>query len=164
MDSTVSALMYLTPFSLLGCVLGPLVGKAAPRVGYRLVLRIGLAGSLVLFILMYVGLTSKWMLFVLAFLMGATYAAMSNTVLNATGILYSDPSRPGVLPGLNSAAFNMGASVGIGLMASLLVRNANTPTPEAGYSQALIVGIVFGALALVSSLAMPERVTEDEKV
>ena len=47
MSGTKSAFLYLMPFSLLGWALSPLVGKVAPTVGYRKVLRLGLLLSLI---------------------------------------------------------------------------------------------------------------------
>ena len=163
MNGTTSALMYLTPFSLLGWLLAPVAGILAPRLGYRLVLRAGLAGSMILMILMVFGIGDRWMLFALSLLMGATYAAASGTTLNGLGVLYSLPERPGVLPGLNSAAFNLGASVGIGLMASLVLSAESTGAID-GYRNALIVGAVFGVLAFVFSLVLPGRSSSSEKI
>lgn len=164
MSGTVSALMYLTPFSLLGWIIAPLIGILAPNVGYRLLLRFGLLGTFVLSLGMCFSLHSRWILFILALLMGITYAAASNTTLNGLGILYSIPERPGVLPGMNSAAFNMGASVGIGIMASLVFSANASGQGVAGYRYALIVGTIFSALAFLFSLVLPAKEMSEEKI
>ena len=166
MGGTESALLYLTPFSLLGWLLAPFVGKYAPRLGYRAILRAGLLGSIVLITGVVVfGFENRWVLFTLAFLMGATYTAMSNTTLNAMGVLYASPTRPGVLPGLTSAAFNLGAGVGTGVMASFVARNAVAGDITAGYSQAAIVGLVCAVIAFAISLALPaQETTGGEKI
>ncbi|WP_168583600.1 MFS transporter [Gephyromycinifex aptenodytis] len=164
MSGTRSALMYLTPFSLLGWALSPLVGKIAPRVGYRLVLRVGLTGSAAMLACMWAfGMRSPWLLFALALGMGASWAAMSSTCLNALGVLYASPHRPGVLPGLNSAAFNLGAGVGIGVMASI-VAGASTGDAVAGYRAAMLVGLLCALLSLGCSMLLPGRENEDEKI
>lgn len=163
MDGTTSALMYLTPFSLLGWLLAPFAGMLAPRLGYRLVLRTGLVGSMILMILMVFRFQDQWMLFALALLMGATYSAAASTVLGGLGVVYSVPERPGVLTGLNSAAFSLGASVGTGLMASLVL-SAEQPESIDGYRNALIVGAVFGVLAFIFSLILPGSSSSSEKI
>ncbi|GAA5057304.1 MFS transporter [Nocardia callitridis] len=164
MTGTASALLYLTPFSLLGWILAPLAGKVAPRVGYRLVLRFGLAGSLICLVAMVFATHDRWLLFILALLIGATYSAASNTTLNGLGVLYSTQRRPGVLPGLNSAAFNMGAAVGMGLMSSLVIRAQVDGAAAHGYSLALVVGAVFALLALVFSFLLPGRTSDSAEV
>lgn len=162
LGGTTSALLFLMPFSLLGWAAAPFVGYFAPRVGYRLVLRVGLIGSAVLIMLMFVGINHLWMLVVLSTLMGATYAGISNTVLNTLGVLYASEKRPGVLPGLTSAAFNLGAAVGTGIMASIVAANIAAGTPEAGHAASLTVALVSAILALLFSFALPRRVREDE--
>ncbi|WP_124039224.1 MFS transporter [Neoactinobaculum massilliense] len=164
MSATVSALMYLMPFSLVGWLLGPLVGKLAPQIGYRQFLRGGLAGSLVLMIGCVLGYQDRWVLFALAILMGATYSAACSTTLNGLGVLYSSADRPGVLPGLNSAAFNMGAAVGTGVMSSVVVRGMAAGKGIASYRGALIVGVIMGCVALVFSLALPGSDNGEEKI
>src|SRR5882757_9072756 len=55
----VTSLLLLTPFALVGWIVGPFAGRLAPRIGYRKVLRYGLAGSIVALALMAtVGLRS----------------------------------------------------------------------------------------------------------
>ncbi|MDR2565415.1 MAG: MFS transporter [Bifidobacteriaceae bacterium] len=164
MGGTVSALMFLTPFSLLGWLLAPAAGWLAPRVGYRLVLRFGLAGTLLLSVGMVAGLGSKWALFALSLLMGATYSAATNTALNALGVLYAPPERPGVLPGLNDAAYNIGAGIGMGVMASVVASAVANGDATGGYRTALVIGAIASAAALGFSFALPGRATADEKV
>lgn len=162
MSGTKSALLYLMPFSLLGWALSPLVGKVAPIVGYRKVLRLGLLGSVVLIAGMWFGgFAHEWSLFALSFLMGATYVAGTNTPLNTTGVLYASAERPGVLPGLTSAAFNLGAGVGTGVMASIVSKSINAGDVSGGYRTALLVGLVCAVAALFCSYLMPPKVSED---
>ncbi|MEJ5929160.1 MFS transporter [Corynebacterium sp. H128] len=163
MSSTVSALMYLTPFSLAGWLISPFVGKYAPLVGYRLLLRIGLFGSTVLLALfVFTGYHDKWIVFAIALCLGISYTAMSNTTINAMGVLYSSETRPGVLPGLNSAAFNLGAGLGIGVMASTVAQAA--ATGGSGYSTAMIIGVGCGLIALLFSLVLPGKEDSEEKI
>lgn len=160
MSSTTSAIMYLTPFSLAGWLVAPLVGSFAPRLGYRLVLRAGLIGTLVILgVMQFFGFGDKWLIFALALLMGVSYAGISNTCLNALGVLYASETRPGVLPGLTSAAFNLGAGMGIGVMASTVARSADN-----GYAAGLLVGLICAAIAVAISLFLPAKVGSEEKI
>ncbi|MCG7228496.1 MFS transporter [Corynebacterium minutissimum] len=165
MSGTKSAFLYLMPFSLLGWALSPLVGKLAPTVGYRKVLRLGLLGSALLICCIWLfGLTNEWLLFALSFLMGATYVAGTNTPLNTTGVLYASEERPGVLPGLTSAAFNLGAGVGTGVMASIVSKSLSSGDVLSGYRAALVVGLVCAVAALLCSYLMPAKVGNDIRV
>jgi predicted MFS family arabinose efflux permease len=160
LSSTWSALLFLMPYSLLGWATAPVFGTLAPRIGYRLVLRIGLLSSLVLTGLMIVGVSNAIMLACVVFFMGATYSAAASCALNGLGIIYAPASHPGILPGMNSAAFNFGAAVGIGIMSAVI---SDTPG-SGGYRNALIVATVFTGLAFVFSLVLPARQVEGEKV
>ncbi|MYR56717.1 MFS transporter, partial [Streptomyces sp. SID625] len=47
MGATSASVVFLTPFALVGWLVGPFTGRLAPVLGYRRVLRAGLAGSAV---------------------------------------------------------------------------------------------------------------------
>ncbi|MDA4894804.1 MFS transporter [Streptomyces sp. MS2A] len=160
LNGTVSALMFLVPYSLLGWATAPLVGTFAPRIGYRLLLRCGLGGSLLLATGMVLGHQNPWTLAILVFFMGATYSACAATTLNGLGIIYAPKAHPGILPGLTSTMFNFGASVGIGMLAATV---AASPGPD-GYRQAFVVAAVLAGLALLVSFALPAREREGERV
>jgi len=160
LNGTVSALMFLVPYSLLGWATAPLIGTFAPRLGYRLLLRCGLGGSVLLTVGMIFGHQNPWMLAGLVFFMGASYSACAATTLNGLGVIYAPPAHPGILPGLNSTMFNFGASVGIGMLAATVAAN---PGPE-GYRQAFVVAAVLAGLAFAVSFVLPAREREGERV
>lgn len=160
LSSTWSAIIFLMPYSLLGWITAPIFGTLAPRIGYRLVLRLGLLGSLVLTGLMVLGVSNAVMLACVVFFMGATYSAAASCALNGLGIIYAPASHPGILPGMNSAAFNFGAAVGIGIMSAVIAGDPGT----GGYRSALIIACVFTALAFIFSLVLPAREVEGETV
>lgn len=160
LSSTWSAIIFLMPYSLLGWITAPIFGTLAPRIGYRLVLRLGLLGSLVLTGQMVLGVSNAVMLACVVFFMGATYSAAASCALNGLGIIYAPASHPGILPGMNSAAFNFGAAVGIGIMSAVIAGDPGT----GGYRSALIIACVFTALAFIFSLVLPAREVEGETV
>lgn len=157
LDATTTALLYLMPFSLLGWAVAPLAGYLAPRIGYRLILRAGLIGSFLLILGQVFGQQDKWAMFTLVFLMGATYSAASATALNGLGVLYAPESNRGLLPGLNSTMFNLGASIGIGIMASMVGASAAAGDPAGGFNQALVAAAILAGIACGFSFLLPSQ-------
>ncbi|QIZ35793.1 MFS transporter [Saccharopolyspora sp. ASAGF58] len=126
-DGTTTALMFLMPYALAGWILAPLAGWLAPKIGYRNMLRIGLVGWILALIAATVFVVNfTWLLFILVALMAVSCAACAATALNGMGVIYAPAKSPGLLPGLNATMFNLGASVGIGVLAGLVSQG----TPE----------------------------------
>lgn len=165
MSASLTSLLFLTPYAVVGWLTGPFAGRFAPRVGWRLVLRIGLVGSILALLPMFLGLSMPWVLVGCVVLLGVCYAGVGNIMLNGLGVVLSPPENEGMLPGLNSAAFNVGASLGVGVLAPLV--SAGSPagsTSLAGYRTALIVAVVISVLALAVSYLLPSRGRSGERV
>jgi hypothetical protein len=108
---TEMSLIILTPYALLGWIVGPLSGKLAPVLGYTKVLRIGLAGSIAaLAVIAFFGLSSLPLMIAGTVLLGIMYAGTVNIMLNGLGVVLSPAGNPGFLPGMNAGAFNLGAA------------------------------------------------------
>lgn len=106
---TEMSLIILTPYALLGWVVGPFSGRLAPVLGYGKMLRIGLLGSLVaLVVIAFLGLASLPVMVVGTALLGIAYAGTANIMLNGLGVVLSPKANPGFLPGMNAGAFNLG--------------------------------------------------------
>ncbi|TDD47903.1 MFS transporter [Saccharopolyspora elongata] len=164
-DGTTTALMFLMPYALAGWILAPLAGTLAPKIGYRKMLRIGLVGNLALIAATVFAVKSPWLLFALVALMGVSYAACAATALNGMGVIYAPKESPGILPGLNATMFNLGASVGIGVLSGLAAQG--TPegaTNPAGFTTALVVATAISAAALLASFVLPGKQSSTEKV
>ncbi|MDN5795416.1 MAG: MFS transporter [Intrasporangium sp.] len=159
-----SAWWTLTPYAIAGLLMGPAAGWLAATVGYRKMLRIGMAGSVVAVCLMIllVGSDSRLLLLGLSILIGLTYAGTVNIILNGLGIVLSPKENPGFLPGLNAGAFNLGA--GLSFAVIFAVKTALTPAGSSGsgvsggYVGGLVAGLVFLALALATSFLIPRPV------
>ncbi|MFG2522341.1 MFS transporter [Streptomyces sp. NPDC048527] len=155
-----ASLLLLTPYALLGWFVAPFAGRLASVVGYRTILRIGLAGSVV----GIVGLamfSTRGLVFLVGatLLLGVVYAGMANIMLNGLGVVLSPPGNPGFLPGLNSAGFGLGAGLSFAILPA--VQAAMGPhggSSHAGYTAALLVGAAIMALALLMSLLIPRPV------
>jgi MFS family permease len=152
-----SSLLLLTPYALVGWLVGPFAGRLAPVLGYRRVLRIGLVGSILSLALMATGgLRSLPLLVVSAVLLGVTYAGTVNIMLNGLGIVLSRPENPGFLPGMNSAAFNFGAGLSFAILPVVQVVGSPPGSSSAlGYSGGILLGLVITAGALAVSYLIP---------
>lgn len=154
MGADVTALALLAPYALIGWLVGPFAGRLAPVLGYRTMLRIGLAGSVVAVVALAVaGVSSFPVLVVATLLLGVTYAGIANIMLNGLGIVLSPAANPGMLPGLNAGAFNLGAGISFVVLPAVQVAG--------GYTAGLLAGAVCTALALAVSFLIP-RPSESE--
>jgi MFS family permease len=154
----VASLIFLTPFALVGWAVGPFAGRFSATLGYRRVLRVGLIGSIIAIGLMtFLGLHSLPWLIAATVLIGITYAGVVNIVLNGLGIVLSPKDNPGILPGLNASAFNLGAGLSFVILPAVEV--IGTPAGSfstSGYFVAMLVGLVITAGALAASFLIPK--------
>ena len=139
----------LTPYALVGLVMGPISGALAARIGYKLVLQIGLVGTVIGLAvgLWVVGSPTKVSLLVISLLVGITYAGISNIMLNGLGIVLSPAANPGYLPGMNAGAFNLGAGLSFAVLFAVY--------SATGYRGGIITGMIILACALVMSTLIP---------
>ncbi|MFF7332898.1 MFS transporter [Streptomyces sp. NPDC008150] len=159
MSATGSAWWTLTPYALAGFAMGPLAGRAAATWGYGRMLRFGLTGSIVAVAVLAATLhmDSRAWLLIGSLLVGITYAGVGNIILNGLGIVLSPDDNPGFLPGLNAGAFNLGAGVSFVILDA--VQSAVHPSSSgstAGYSTAMIAGMILIAVALAVSFLIPK--------
>ncbi|MBC7442306.1 MAG: MFS transporter [Ramlibacter sp.] len=161
-NPTQMALMILTPYALLGWLVGPFSGRLAPTFGYTRMLRIGLGGSaLALAVIGIGGLGSLPLMIVGAALLGILYAGTANIMLNGLGVVLSPPGNPGFLPGMNAGAFNLGAGLSfLVLPSTLAVVSASTDT-QTSYFVVVAVGFVLTLASLAASFLIPKPVTAE---
>ena len=143
----------LMPYAIAGLLMGPITGRLAATLGYRTMLQIGLAGTVVglLLFAMNAGTDSRIILLLLSIAVGITYAGIGNIMLNGLGVVLSPKESPGSLPGLNTGGINLGAGVSF-----VLIYAAQTAfTPADGHSLAgYVAGMVTGAIVLCGALAV----------
>ncbi|MFH8223631.1 MFS transporter [Streptomyces sp. NPDC018057] len=157
MGATSASVVFLTPFALVGWLVGPFTGRLAPVLGYRRVLRAGLAGSAVVIAFMaLVGVHSLPVMIACTVLLGLTYAGVANIVLNLLGVVLAPKDHPGFLPGLVSAAFGLGAGLSFAVLSAVQV----TGSPEgsgstSGYVTAMLTGAVVVVAAFAASFLIP---------
>ena len=155
LDSAMSALLFLSPAAFLGVLTAPVAGWLADRFGWLVVMRVGLGAS----ILLLAAITLQWdhrvFVMVAVGLLGVTYNGLSLTTLNGLGVLLSPKEAPAALPGLNGAAFGLGANLGIAVVASFAAAGT-----IAGYTTALTVSCGITLAAFVASLFLTMRTGE----
>ncbi|MEV7794154.1 MFS transporter [Streptomyces sp. NPDC087512] len=158
MDAGVASLLFLTPFALVGWLVGPFTGRLAPVVGYRRMLRWGLLGSAVAMAVMaLVGVRSLPVMVGCTVLLGVTYAGIANIVLNLLGVVLAPKDHPGFLPGLISAAFGLGAGLSFALLSAVQVTGSPQGSSSAGgYVSAMLLGAVVVAAAFAASFLIPQ--------
>lgn len=144
--------LLLTPYALVGWLVGPWAGRLAPQWGYGRVLRLGLAGSMLAIVLMLVlGLYKLWWMAAACVLAGVAYAGTANIMLNGLGVVLSPPQYPGLLPGLNAGAFNLGAGLSFAVLPALPAWLPGVPAAASG----MLAGLGIVGLAWLTSLLIP---------
>ncbi|WP_051389310.1 uridine transporter UriT [Arthrobacter sp. 35W] len=155
LQADAASLLLLTPYALVGWLVGPFAGKLAPILGYRTILRIGLLGSIVGIVVLAVwGVHSMPLLIGGTVLLGATYAGMANIMLNGLGVVLSPKDNPGFLPGLNASGFGLGAGLSFAILPA--VQMASGGATLGGYSSAMLVGAAITGAAFLMSLLIPK--------
>lgn len=148
----------LTPYALAGLVMGPIAGALAAKVGYKLVLQVGLLGSalgLVVAVLVTDG-PSRWMLLFVSIFVGITYAGIANIMLNGLGVVLSPADNQGYLPGMNAGAFNLGAGISFAILFAITTLFADN---GGGYAAGITAGAVIVSLAFLMSFLIPRPET-----
>jgi len=147
MTATMSSLMFLTPAAAIGLVAAPVTGWLAPRVGWRSLMRKGLALSACALATSALFLDHKWIVFASAALLGIFYNGLALTTINGLGVILSPKDAPGALPGLNGACFGIGAGLGIAIVAPVAAGGK-----LASYQSALWVSAIITAIAFAASM------------
>jgi MFS family permease len=156
LSATTMALVILTPYAILGWIVGPFSGRLAPLFGYTRVLRIGFIGSLIaIAVITFLGLHGLALMIIGAVLLGITYAGTVNIMLNGLGVLLSPPGNPGFLPGMNAGAFNIGAGLSFLVLPAVLVAAGGLNGGIGTYTVVGIVGLVITACAFAVSFLIP---------
>lgn len=154
LQADTASLWLLTPYALLGWLVGPFSGRLASTLGYRTILQIGLAGStLGILVLAMFGTHNVLFLVGGILLLGITYAGMGNIMLNGLGVVLSPADNPGFLPGLNSAGFGLGAGLSFAILPAI---QASFHGSLDGYVFSLMASALITLCALLVSTLIPK--------
>ncbi len=152
LDAATGALLFLAPPALIGVVSAPLSGWLAGRRGWIPVLRVGMVLCIAALVVIALLPQNLWTVFAMIALLGVTYNGLVLTTINGLGVVQSPAEAPAALPGLNGAAFGIGASLGIGVVAPFAAAGT-----AGGYSVALWISVCITVLALLASLLIVPR-------
>jgi MFS family permease len=153
LDPDLASLILLTPYALIGWLVGPFAGRLAPTLGYNNVLQFGLLGCIIsILVIMFYGINSLIILASGVIALGIFYAGMVNIILNGLGVILSPKENLGFLPGMNAGAFNLGAGLSFALLPAIQMLNAHSML---GYFNGMFVGLIITVLALISSFFIP---------
>ena len=147
MSATASALMFLSPAAAIGVLAAPVTGWLAPRVGWRAIMWSGLSLSIVALLVSTLLLDHRWIVFAAFSLLGVFYNGLALTTINGLGVILSPADAPGALPGLNGACFQIGAGLGIAIVAPVVASGA-----YAAYQEAMWISVAVVGMALFASL------------
>lgn len=138
MNAVTASLLYVMPVSAVGFLFAPLAGWLAPRIGWRTILLTGMVVTIVAVAVLAFNSHSPSVAFAMAIVLGAFYTGMVLTSLDGLGVLLSSKTSPGSLTGFNTAAFGIGASLGVALTGGIIagMQVGGHPT-HAGYTAAL---------------------------
>lgn len=155
----------LTPYALAGLVMGPIAGTLAGKFGYKRVLQVGLIGTAIGlgFAIFVVGSPGPISLLLISLFVGVTYAGISNIILNGMGIVLSPADNPGYLPGMNAAAFNLGAGLSFAILFAVFTFFAENDA-ALGFRAGMGTGAVILLLAFLTSFLIPHPETLSDAV
>lgn len=146
MSPSLAALCFLTPAALMGLLAAPLAGWAGSRFGWVRVLRAGLAVSAVVLAAVACLPVAFPVVVIAAAVLGISYNGMVLTAVNGLAVTMSPAHSPAALPSLNSAAFGLGISVGVAVVAPHLELGT-----VAGFASAFWIGTGLVMLALAAT-------------
>ena len=150
--------LFLVPSTIAMLLAGAQTGRLEKRFGSKPPLLAGAALTSAAYILLAVGRTERWEIYLAALLLGAgigfAFAAMVNLIIENVG-----PTETGVATGMNTVTRTVGGAFGGAAVASILASTVGA----GGYPSADGFTIAFAACALalalgfVAGLAIPPR-------
>lgn len=148
----------LTPYAIAGLIFGPVAGFIAGRIGYKMMLQIGIAGAIlsVVFGLFVANNPTPVLLLVLSIAAGVTYAGIANIMLGSLGVVLAPKQNQGYLPGMNAGAFNLGAGISFTIIFAAATTFAGS---GGGYHAGMLTGAVLLCGALATSFLIPRPET-----
>jgi MFS family permease len=149
-----SALLFLSPPALIGVAAAPVSGWLAGRWGWVRTMKIGLLCCIAALAVIALFPFEKWVIVGAIAALGVFYNGLALTTVNGLGVFLSPEEAPAALPGLNGAAFGIGASLGIAIVAPFVLGDT-----QAGLRIALWISVGITVLALAASRFVPSLPT-----
>jgi MFS family permease len=154
--SVAAAGLYLVPWTVAVAIASTISGRLSARVGSRVPLVIGTAGSTVGFVWLLLAHAHPWELNVASTLLGAGTGFAFSSMVNL--VIESVPAeQTGIATGTNILMRTLGGTIGTQLAATMLSATLSRDglTTQRGFVIAFAVGAAMLALATVAALAAP---------
>jgi predicted MFS family arabinose efflux permease len=139
-----SALLFLSPPALIGVAAAPASGWLAGRWGWTRTMKAGLVCCIATLVLIALFPFDRAVVAAAVAALGVFYNGLALTTVNGLGVFLSPEEAPAALPGLNGAAFGIGASLGIAIVAPFVLAGTTGGIRTAAW---ISVGITVLALA-----------------
>ncbi len=149
-----SALLFLSPPALIGVAAAPLSGWLAGRWGWVRTMKVGLVCCIAALVVIALFPFETWVVAAAIAALGVFYNGLALTTVNGLGVFLSPEEAPAALPGLNGAAFGIGASLGIAIVAPFVLGGSQT-----GIRIALWISVGITVLAFIASRFVPSLPT-----
>lgn len=146
---TLAAVWFLVPYALGGVVVAPIGGWLGARFGWIPVLRVGLVLGVIAAGTLALAPPTKAVAVGAAVLTGIAANGLAVACVNSLSVFQSPPSAPAQLPALNSAAFGIGISTGIALVAPHVAEGTAPGFRTAFLISGTLALLAFGATFLV---------------
>ncbi len=153
--SAIETGLMLTPATIGILLSGALAGRFAKRRSQRTLIRAGFVMTIVGTILLLVLASATSSIFVFIpglFLMGFGVGVMLTSSVNVVQSAFPDKDQ-GEISGLSRSVSNLGSSLGVALVGSVLV--SQRVVGNAHFATALIVMAVIGGIGLIAALFLP---------
>jgi len=156
---------FLIPSALTMIVAGPLSGRLSNRFGAKPPLVVGVAVTMLSFVLLVVAHSAHWEVYLASLLLGVgvgfAFASMANLI-----VLAVRPDQTGVATGMNAVARTIGGAVGGQVSATILASTllASGLPAERGYTISFLVSVGVLAVGIAAALAVPGRAPRRAKV
>jgi predicted MFS family arabinose efflux permease len=149
-----SALLFLSPPALIGVAAAPASGWLAGRWGWGRTMTLGQACCIATLALIALFPFDKAVVAAAVAALGIFYNGLALTTVNGLGVFLSPEEAPAALPGLNGAAFGIGASLGIAIVAPFVLAGT-----AGGIRTALWISVGVTLLALAAGRFVPAFAT-----
>jgi MFS family permease len=157
MHPGLAALMFVTPAAAVAALVSPLTGWLTAKLGWTLMLRIGMLWSSGVIALLALFPENMWLAVIAMASLGISYKEMCIATVNGLGVLLSPKEEPGILPGLVGAAFGIGNGLGVTTVAAAV----GTGT-RAGFVGGLWISFSIAIVAFIVALLVPKPRVEVE--
>jgi predicted MFS family arabinose efflux permease len=142
-----SALAFLSPPALIGVAAAPFAGWLAVRWGWVRTLKLGQICCIATLAVIALFPFERMIVIAGIAALGVFYNGLTLTPLNGLGVLLSPEEAPAALPGLNGAAFGIGASLGIAIVSPFVL--------SGNIQAALWISVLITCAALVAAHFVP---------